>query len=559
MAEGESLPDGEKELTLEIKNPALIATLAILVLLLVAELQVTFGTPIAFGDEGYYTRMAQWIGENLEYPKWIMFRSTALTKRAYTRPPLWDMLQASFVMIFGFSEALVKFFTPFIALLAGLASFLLIRRLYNERIGLMAAVMLAMIPSFIIYAVTFYTDALETLYLTMFFFLFIIGLKEDKMKYLLAAVCIAALAYFTKKTGFISLIFILFGFVYEMRKAKQPFWQLFKKYAVLIGIPLLLSSSLIVRTFALYGVPCDVPMFELPVFKFMYPSEYGCDEVSFKEQYQYSGRVAETGTEKGVLDLGLLSYLDFAYGNVWLVIFGACAGAFVFIARRDDVDVLMLAALLLYVLILYRSTGRSEDTARFALPWAPIICLLAASYFDEMYKFIRSYQRHIAVVLFVIVIFASYQNFSSKIGVMAEVKEFYPSFFVACDWIKSNTQKDALVSTLWVYRASYCTQRSVAASSADLTQSNDVDHILNVTKQLGITYIWVNKFSIDPLNRHYSEMYDLSYVQLLESHPEYFEKVYETGSPMSECTQTVCDGNIIYKITWDAQVVEQPS
>jgi len=80
--------------------------------------------------------------------------------------------------------------------------------------------------------------------------------------------------------------------------------------------------------------------------------------------------------------------------------------------------------------------------------------------------------------------------------------------------------------------------------------SNDVDYILDVASQLGITHIWINKFSIDLQNQHLSEMIDLSYVQLLESNPEHFEKMYETGPPMTECVQQLCDGNIIYEIVY---------
>jgi len=133
---------------------------------------------------------------------------------------------------------------------------------------------------------------------------------------------------------------------------------------------------------------------------------------------------------------------------------------------------------------------------------------------------------------------------------MDQVKQFYPSFFVACDWISENIPEDALVSTLWVHRASYCTQRRVAIINADMALSNDVDYILDVASQLGITHIWINKFSIDLQNQHLSEMIDLSYVQLLESNPEHFEKMYETGPPMTECVQQLCDGNIIYEIVY---------
>ena len=85
-------------------------------LLFVLEMQVVLTTRINFGDEGFHIRMAQWIAEKREYPVWVPFEGTKLERSGFARPPAWNMLEASFMFIFGFHEVVVKFLTPFILL-----------------------------------------------------------------------------------------------------------------------------------------------------------------------------------------------------------------------------------------------------------------------------------------------------------------------------------------------------------------------------------------------------------------------------------------------------------
>ncbi|MHC4752944.1 MAG: hypothetical protein ACYTFW_24145, partial [Planctomycetota bacterium] len=66
----------EKEITFELKNPELIVLMVFLAFVFYLELQVTFNTPISFGDEGFHTRISQWIAENVEYPVWVPFYET---------------------------------------------------------------------------------------------------------------------------------------------------------------------------------------------------------------------------------------------------------------------------------------------------------------------------------------------------------------------------------------------------------------------------------------------------------------------------------------------------
>jgi hypothetical protein len=249
--------------------------------------------------------------------------------------------------------------------------------------------------------------------------------------------------------------------------------------------------------------------------------------------------------------MGLTNYLNFAYGDLWFIIFAFCAGLFLLLTKRNELTVFLVIILLLYLpVFFYYSIYRAEDAARWAMPWIPLVALVASMFFDDVYKFIKTYQKYIAFIIFIIVIYFSYQNFSQKLAVMAQVKQFSPSFFEACNWIKANTPKDSLISTVWVYRTAYSCQRRAATSLADLVMSKNETYMLEVAKAYGIDYIFIQKFSLS--NEPMNERFPVDYVQFLEDHPDHFKKVYENpknGPHLQQCLQQGgCDGNIVYKI-----------
>jgi len=549
----------EKEITIEIKNPYVIILLLILLGIFIMELQVTFNTPIVFGDEGYHTRIAQWIAEEVEYPVWDPITETKLTKVGLTRLPLWNILEASFLFIFGVHEGVIKFLTPFIAFLTGVSVYLLVKRLYNKELGFIASIILMTIPSFITYSVLFYTDIPVTFYFSLSFLTFALGLKNENKRYWILSGIFGGLAFLSKSSGVAIYIFIFLMFLYQLIKERE-FYKLFKKYSVLFLILILVPSTFFLRNFYYYKAPC----ISIPFFGYLFDNS-GCNIDNFEEKYDFAGRTEEIGTEQDLLKMGVINYLNFAYGTYPIgsiiipSIFFAMCGLIMLFMKRGKIDVLILLMLIVIFPVISVTTGRAEDTARYTLIWVLIISLISAKYFEEIYSFTKRYQKYLALIVFVFVIIFGYLNLIEKLNIMREVKKFSPSFFEACDWIKENTPKDAVVSTFWSSRAVYNCQRNSPGCPADLRLSNDVNYTVSVAEQLGITHIFIQKFSIDPQNRHLSENFDLDFVNLLENSPEYFKKVYENGPPLQQCLQQGgCDGNIVYEINykwnWDSGI-----
>src|SRR5438093_6351146 len=102
----------EREISIEIKKPELIILIAFLLFIFYLNVQVTLNTPIAFGDEGFHTHMARWIGTKVEYPTYLPLYGGNLFKEGFARPPMWNILEGSFYFLFGFSEVIVKLLVP---------------------------------------------------------------------------------------------------------------------------------------------------------------------------------------------------------------------------------------------------------------------------------------------------------------------------------------------------------------------------------------------------------------------------------------------------------------
>jgi len=539
----------DKEITIEIKKPELLVLIIFLSTILALELNVTYSTKPNFGDEGFHTYFAQKIFEEKEYFIWMPFENTSLIKGSNTRPPLWNLLEAGFFLLFGFREEIVRFLTPFIAMLTGIAVYILVKRIFDGKVALISAILVVTVPSFVTYSVLFYTDILFTFYTALAFLLFLLAEKENNKKYFWLSGIFAAFAFLTKIPGIAFYLFYGLAFLYELLKSKS-FLNTFKKYLPIIAVLILIPLTFFLRNYHYFGTPI---CYRIPVIDLFDTS--GCNINNFKNKYEFAGRVEQAGTEASVYQIGIISYLDFAYGSLWLVVFGAIGGALLLIEKRDNISVYVMLFLLLFFLLFPIVVGRAEDTARYTLGWIPLFTLFAGLLYGKFYEFLEKGFKYLGILVFIFVFVLSYMNASSKLAVMAQVKQFSPTFFEACNWVKTHMQENVSLYTVWAHRAIYNCQRNAVGTSTlpDLALSRDVNYTVKVAKENGVTHFFIQKFSVDPANQHFAERYDLEFVQFLEAHPENFVKVYENGASLQECQQYwqrgyQCDGNIIYEI-----------
>lgn len=544
----------KKEITIEIKHPEIFLLLIILAVFLYFQLQVSLNSPISFGDEGFHARAGQYIAEEKEFPVWIPYTETPVNKQGLSGFPFWWLLQAGFYLILGFNINLIKFLTPFMAsFLVGIVVFLLGKRIYNKEIGFMASIIAISIPSLVTYSVLLYKDSLFTLYFSLFVLSIILAIKTDQKKYFILSSVFAPLALLAKTPGWMIFPTIALAFLYEVYN-KKSFFKPLKKYIVFLIFLLLILGPLSIREWVYYHTPsCSFPFFDTS----------GCFIFTYKDSYEFAGRTEEVGTEVNFLRMGVINYLDFAYGIIWFVPLTFICGLFIILKRLEKSDISIILIIISSLPLIYMTYwGRSEDFARYTQGLAAIVGLVSAVYLREIYDFVRKHLKQISIIIFILVISLSYLNLTTKLyaarhydegsGRYVGYKMFSPLFFEACDWVKQNLDENVrLGSVIWGSATMFNCQRNAGGGGADVTLSNNLTLALSVLKMQEVTHIFITKFSISWTDQKLSERYPISYVSFLEDNPEYFKKVFENGPPLQQCMQMGgCDGTIIYEIDY---------
>ena len=234
---------------------------------------------------------------------------------------------------------------------------------------------------------------------------------------------------------------------------------------------------------------------------------------------------------------------------------------------RDKADYVLLVILIIFILGFYQKggliEGRSEDTVRYFLSAVPIVAIMGAKYMEHMMNILKKYRKEfqflfIFAIVVVSLIFVNNKllgyNVQSggRVGGLVDVKQFSPSFFVACDWVEQNLPENSFLLSLHTYPTMYNCQRRAAWEvpyKADIVLSNDVNLTINGLKENQFTHIFVQKFSLS--SQALGQAYPISFIKLLDNNPAKFEKLYEIGPDLNTCLSAGgCDGASVYKIIY---------
>jgi len=222
--------------------------------------------------------------------------------------------------------------------------------------------------------------------------------------------------------------------------------------------------------------------------------------------------------------------------------------------ERNDGYVLLLFLLTLipaiFVNVQSSFTMRVEDVGRYMMLTSVPLALIIGLWLDTFFDTVKKFWKYLPVLLMIFLMIMLWNNFYSKLLVMSQVTTFSPAFFGACDWIRMNTGEDSKFLSLWSAPTAYNCERKSEWSSdaqADMVLNQDVNVVLKAMQNRSIDYIFVQKFAIS--STPYVTMIPADFVNLLESNPSIFVKVYENGLSLAECSkQGGCDGSIIYKV-----------
>ncbi len=529
---------------IRIRNFEIVALLIILSIITLIEVKVTISRPIAFGDEGFHVGLGRFIGLNKEYPVYVPLAETNTAKVGFNRAPLWNILEGSFYMLFGSQEIIVKLLVPFLGFLTGLSVYLIVKKILNPTTGFISSLISITIPSYVTYAVLFYAEILLTFFFGLAILLTILTYKTGKRRYLILVGVFAAFAILTKDSGYFILPFFFLCFIYDLFK-KRNFIEPLKRYVPIIVIILLITIPFFLRNYAYYKTPsCDLPFF----------NKENCSLVEkYTPKYSFTSDIPRTGTGAGLLQMGIVSYLNFAYGFLWFVPFVFLSGIIILLSKREDIHVIILFAILVFLYAFYFTVnGRSEDIARHTLGMASLIGLIGGIYFNELVEALKKYFKYIFLIFIIIVVIASFFNFMMKLNTMKEVKRFSPSFFEMCNFIKENTPKNSSFMILYVSPFVYNCERKASwevPDKPDIVLSNDINLVLERLKANGFTHVIVQKFALS--GEKYSSMYPVEFVRFLMNNPEEFKNIYENGPQIEQCIQAGgCDGSVVYEVNY---------
>jgi 4-amino-4-deoxy-L-arabinose transferase-like glycosyltransferase len=199
-----------------------------------AFLQFLGRLPLLEPDEGRYAEipremleLADFITPHLNYVKY------------FEKPPLHYWLSAFSFSIFGRNEFAARFPGAALGLLTILLTYLVGRRLFGRREGLLAALILGTSTGFLVQARINFTDMTLTCTLSAALAFFILAAREGEARkglYYHLFYLFAALAVLSK--GLIGIVFpgaVIFLYLLFTRR-----WQLLKEMRLMTGIPLFL-------------------------------------------------------------------------------------------------------------------------------------------------------------------------------------------------------------------------------------------------------------------------------------------------------------------------------
>ncbi len=509
----------------------------IIVSFLLINLNVTLTTPIVFGDEGFYASRGEWILNHLEIPKYYLIQSQSDAYRAFfLRPPLYIFLVSS---MFAGGEIFVKALNPIIGTLGCLVVFFLGKRMYSLKAGVLSALFLSIIPSFITYSVLLYVEVFAVLLSSLSILFIYRGFKEKRKLFFVLAGILSGFAAITDVGSLVlPAVFLLILLLYKKNWLKNFL-------LLLVAFLIVLTPVYLIHNFLVLGNP-GMPFIEnyfpkqeilkqlpnLSVGKMLSPTEVGL------------------GTGATILNMGLLNFIQFAYALVPFIF--AVIGFSYLIMRRNKKDwTILIWFFVLGGILFYVSRGATaESAARNMLYITVPFAMMAGLASDRIYNFLKGYGENtgkiIAIIfIFMLVLFGIFST-HAKAESLRPIKEFSSAFFKGCDWIRRNTPKDSLLLTLWQHRAEYaCKRDSIYAGDPGgkeiLLSGNDTSY--EIMKTHGVDYIYIQKFSIRPGKE--KESYPWVFVKYIQN-SDHFKKVYEYPDNCMSTNEQDCV--VVYKV-----------
>jgi len=225
---------------------SIYAKLSIALIIIVAVIRLVFALSHSVsGDACWHLSASRFMADNNEIPS---FEGLGRLQ-AFWPPPAFHLIGALFFKIFSMisldiANLSLKLISPIFGTLTIIISYLMIRRLFDEKTAFYSMIFLNFIPVFLDYSILAYVGST-----TAFFSILSVYLILNK-RYILSSTSLG-LAILTKYTAVFMFPMILY-LAYKSYPNKK---ESLRKLSVIVFLPLLISSIWFIRNFILLGNP----------------------------------------------------------------------------------------------------------------------------------------------------------------------------------------------------------------------------------------------------------------------------------------------------------------
>jgi len=348
-------------------------------------------------------------------------------------PPLFHLTSAIvYTIAGGVGNVVIKFVSPVFSILTLIFTFLMVKRIFNTKIGLYTLLFLAFVPLFIDYSVFSYVESMLTFLVVLSVYLAI------KNKIILASIA-AGLGVLTKYNALFILPLLIY-IVYKNNKNKSC---LLKRLSIVVLLPLVIASPWLIRNWLVLGNP--IWPFLNFIFNGLSTSTYtGLDLSRIVDiNLLISTYLGLFGVPNGVLynlfffDIPFLVPLLVIWFVGTLIFIMPLVYVFHFKKIRNSALISIWIGLYAVLYLLY-ILNVSFSVTRIIIPAIPALAIIWAHGFD---KILNSRYKKVAVLIFVLVIAGFVFSEFVKITLAANEWSFYDGDF---EWVKNNIDKTAV-------------------------------------------------------------------------------------------------------------------
>lgn len=524
----------------------------ILVTSLAINLSVSLPEKLAFGDEGFYASIGQYMGENLEIPVENPFLGSEAFTEYLSKAPMTFLSLASFYLFAG--KMGMRALVPIISIISASMLFLLAKKMHSTKAGVFAVLFYLTMPALITHTIFLYTEHLALMFLIGSFYFFYNYLETEKTLKLVLSGILLGFSINTEPTALLAAPILLIV-LYKYKVA----WSQYFKEIITLGVLafLVISPWMIAHNYYHIGDP-GFQINSIPGVEFS-PKSGSVKEIPEigNEGLKKPSEVGQ-GTAAPLNQFGLLNYGKFAY-TLPIFMMAIIGFSLYAVDWKDKYLITVLWAFIFFGSVYFLMAGsRVEGLSRNTLFVIAPISIMAGFFGSKIYEYLTSFKalgKTLGVAFLMLVLAWSLATASSKAESLRPIKHFSDSFFVGCDWIRENTEEESIVYTLWAPRAQYHCKRSIVGNSDPGMESAILasdNRTYDVLKAHGIDYLYIQKFSIKQGRKRVS--YPLKFIQYIERSPHY-EQVY---SYPQNClyNQQVSDCVIIYKLLEEKTVTE---